>query len=127
MHASCDTANQKHAIIYMQLHPYDNEHHMLLECRHSALAVIRSEHRAVIRSEHRAVIRSEHRAVIRSEHRAVIRSEHRASFDGISDVRKLMAAACKPELAAILGSCMQGILQGLEAGLQGQPNITPAS
>jgi hypothetical protein len=34
---------------------------MLLECRHSALAVIRSEHRAV--------------------------------FDGISDVRKLMAAA----------------------------------
>ncbi len=45
----------------------DNEHHTLLECSHSALAVIRSEHRAL--------------------------------FDGISDVRTLMAAAYKPELA----------------------------
>ncbi len=63
----------------------DNEHHMLLECSHSALAVIRSEHRAL--------------------------------FDGISDVRTLMTAAYKPDLATFLGSCMQGILQSLEAGL----------
>ncbi len=58
---------------------------MLFECRHTALAVNRSKHRALL--------------------------------DGISDVGKLMAAAYMPELelATILGSCMQGILQGLEA------------
>ncbi len=44
-------------------------------------------------------------------------------FEGISDVRELMAAAYKPELATILGRCMHGILVGLEAGLQGQPII----
>jgi hypothetical protein len=38
-------------------------------------------------------------------------------------VRELMAAAYKPELATILGSCMHSILQGLEAGLEGQPII----
>jgi hypothetical protein len=69
----------------------DNEHHLLLECRHSVLAVIRSEHRTL--------------------------------FDVIGDMRKLMAAGYKPELATILGSCMQGILQGLEAGLTRQPII----
>jgi hypothetical protein len=52
-----------------------------------------------------------------------IRSEHRALFEGIGDVRKLMAAAYKPELATTLGRCMQGILLGLEAGLEGQPII----
>jgi hypothetical protein len=44
-------------------------------------------------------------------------------FEGIGDVRKLMAAAYKPELATNLGRCMQGILLGLEAGLEGQPII----
>ncbi len=29
----------------------------------------------------------------------------------------------KPELATTLGRCMQGILLGLEAGLEGQPII----
>jgi hypothetical protein len=53
----------------------------------------------------------------------VIRSGHGAVFEGISDVRKLLAAAYKPELATSLGSCMQSILQGLEAGLEGQPII----
>jgi hypothetical protein len=38
-----------------------------------------------------------------------------------------MAAAYKPELATILGSCMQSILLGLEAGLEGQPIINTAS
>ncbi len=50
-----------------------------------------------------------------------------ALFDGVSDVREWMAAAYKPELAATLGSCMQGMLHGLNAGLEGQPNATPAS
>jgi hypothetical protein len=50
-----------------------------------------------------------------------IRSGHRALFEGISDVRELMAAAYKPELATILGRCMHDILSsllGLEAGLE---------
>ncbi len=47
---------------------------------------------------------------------AVSRSDHSILFDGISDVRKLMAVAYKPELATILGSCMQGMLHGLETG-----------
>ncbi len=56
------------------------------------------------------------------------RSKHMALFDGVRGVREWMAAAYKPELAATLGSCMQGImLQGLKAGLEGQPNSTPAS
>jgi hypothetical protein len=53
-----------------------------------------------------------------------------ALFDGVSDVREWMAAAYKPELpelAATLGSCMQGMLHGLKAGLEGQPNVTLAS
>ena len=48
-------------------------------------------------------------------------------FDGVSDVREWKAAAYKPELAATLGSCMQGMLHGLKAGLEGQPNVTKAS
>ncbi len=52
-----------------------------------------------------------------------IRSGHRALFEGISDVRELMAAAYKPELATILARCMHDILLGLEAGLEGQPVI----
>ncbi len=54
---------------------------------------------------------------------AVIRSEHRAFFNRISDVRTLMTAAYKPDHATFLGSCMQGIVQSLEAGLDGQPII----
>jgi hypothetical protein len=38
-----------------------------------------------------------------------------------------MAAAYKPDLAKRFGSCIQAMLQGLKAGLEGQPNITPAS
>ena len=56
-----------------------------------------------------------------------IRSKHRALFDGVSDVREWMAAAYQPELAATLGSCMQDMMHGLKAGLEGQPNITLAS
>jgi hypothetical protein len=33
----------------------------------------------------------------------------------------------KPELAATLRSCMQSMLHSLKAGLEGQPNVTPAS
>jgi hypothetical protein len=33
----------------------------------------------------------------------------------------------KPELAATLGSCMQDMMHGLKTGLEGQPNVTPAS
>jgi hypothetical protein len=50
-----------------------------------------------------------------------------ALFDGVSGVREWMAAACKPELAATLGSCMQDMMHGLKTGLEGQPNVTPAS
>jgi hypothetical protein len=52
------------------------------------------------------------------------RSDHSVLFDGVSDVRKLMAVAYKPELATILGSCMQGMLHGLETGPEGQSNVT---
>jgi hypothetical protein len=55
------------------------------------------------------------------------RSKHRALFDGVRDVREWMAAAYKPELAATLGSCMQDMMHFLKAGLEGQPNVTPAS
>jgi hypothetical protein len=34
-----------------------------------------------------------------------------------------MAAAYNPELATILGSCMQDMLKGLKAGLEDQPNV----
>ena len=50
-----------------------------------------------------------------------------ALFDGVRGVREWMAAAYKPELAATLGSCMQDMMHGLKAGLEGQPNVTPAS
>jgi hypothetical protein len=73
----------------------DNEHHLLL---------------ASIECRHSALA-------------VEIRSGHRALFEGISDMRKLMAAASKPKLATIIGSCMQSILLGLEAGLEGQPII----
>ncbi len=54
------------------------------------------------------------------------RSKHMTVFNGVSDVREWMAAAYKPELAATLGSCMQDMLHDLKAGLEGQPNVTPA-
>jgi hypothetical protein len=57
---------------------------------------------------------------------AATRAEHNVLFDEADDVKKMMAAAYKPELATILGSCMQGMPKGLEAGLEGQPNVTPA-
>ncbi len=50
-------------------------------------------------------------------------------FDGVRDVREWMAAAHKPELAAAatLGSCMQDMMHCMKAGLEGQPNVSPAS
>jgi hypothetical protein len=58
---------------------------------------------------------------------AANRSEHSALFHAVGDVRELMDAAYKPEPAIILGSCMQGMLKGLGAGLYGRSNATPAS
>ncbi len=58
---------------------------------------------------------------------AAARAKHSVLFDEADDVRKLMATAYKPEVATILGSCMQDMLKSLEAGLDGQPNVTPAS
>ncbi len=55
------------------------------------------------------------------------RSKHMALFDGVSGVRERMVAAYKLELAATLGSCMQDMMHGLKTGLDGQPNVTPAS
>jgi hypothetical protein len=55
------------------------------------------------------------------------RSKHMALFDGVSGVREWMVAAYKLELAATLGSCMQDMMHGLKTGLDGQPNVTPAS
>ena len=58
------------------------------------------------------------------------RSKHMALFDGVSGVREWMVAAYKLELAAtlgILGSCMQDMMHGSKTGLDGQPNVTPAS
>ena len=60
-------------------------------------------------------------------HIAPTRAEDNVLFDEADSVRQLMAAAYKPELATILGSCMQDMLKGLEAGLEGQPNATPAA
>jgi hypothetical protein len=48
-------------------------------------------------------------------------------FDEVRDVREWMAVAYKPELAATLGSCMQDMMHCLKAGLEGQPNVTPAT
>ncbi len=77
--------------------------------------------------------------LLECKHSALVetRSRHRALFEGIRDVRELMAAAYKPDLdlatilarewsldlATILGRCMHDILLGLEAGLEGQPII----
>jgi hypothetical protein len=55
------------------------------------------------------------------------RAEYSELFDEADNVRKLMAAAYKPELATSLGRCMHNMQKGLEAGLEGQPNSTPAS
>ncbi len=55
------------------------------------------------------------------------RSKHRSLFDRVRAVREWMAAAYRPELAATLGSCMQDMMHWLKAGLEGQPNVTPAS
>jgi hypothetical protein len=72
---------------------------------------------------------NEHHLLFDCSHVALVanRSKHMALFDGVSGVREWMAAAYKPELAATLVSCMQGMLHGLKAGLKGQPNSTPAS
>ena len=72
---------------------------------------------------------NEHHLLFECRHVALVhnRVKHRALFDGVSDVRGLMVAAYKPELATALGNCMQDILHGLKAGLEGQPNVTPAS
>ena len=72
---------------------------------------------------------NEHHLLFECSHAAIVasRSKHMALFDGVRGVREWMAAAYKPELAATLGSCMQGMLHGLTAGLEGQPNSTPAS
>ncbi len=71
---------------------------------------------------------NEHHLLFECSHVALVasRSKHRALFDGVRDVREWMAAAYKPELAATLGSCMQDRHDAL-FGLEGQPNVTPAS
>ena len=72
---------------------------------------------------------NEHHLLFECSHVALVasRSKHMTLFDGVSGVRDWMAAAYKPEVAATLGSCMQGMLHGLKAGLEGQPNVTKAS
>ncbi len=72
---------------------------------------------------------SEHHLLFECSHAVLVasRSKHMAMFDGVSGVREWMAAAYKPELAATLGSCMQDVMSGLKTGLEGQPNVTPAS
>jgi hypothetical protein len=102
--------NTKHGVAYTKRKcqrcgtGVDNEHHLLFECS---------------KCSHVALVAS--------------RSKHRALFDGVSgvrDVREWMAAVYKPELAATLGSCMQDMMHCLKAGLEGiegQPNVTPAS
>jgi hypothetical protein len=72
---------------------------------------------------------NEHHMLFECRHTilAATRAEHSVLFDEADDVRKLMAAAYKPELTTILGSCLQDMLKSLEAGLEGQPNVTPAS
>jgi hypothetical protein len=71
----------------------------------------------------------EHHLLFDCSHAVLVanRTKHRALFDGVSGVREWMAAAYKPEVAATLGSCMQGMVHGLKAGLEGQPNVTLAS
>jgi hypothetical protein len=72
---------------------------------------------------------NEHHLLFECSHVALVasRSNHRALFEGMGDVREWMAAAYKPELAATLGSCMKDMMHCLKAGLEGQPNVTPAS
>ncbi len=72
---------------------------------------------------------NEHHLLSECSHVALVasRSKHRALFEEMRDVREWMAAAYKPELAATLGSCMQGMMHCLKAGPEGQPNVTPAS
>jgi hypothetical protein len=72
---------------------------------------------------------NEHHLLFDCSHAVLVanRTKHRALFEGVSGVRDWMAAAYKPEVAATLGSCMQGMLHGLKAGLEGQPNVTLAS
>jgi hypothetical protein len=72
---------------------------------------------------------NEHHLLFECSHVALVasRSKHMALFDGVSGVREWMAAAYKPELAATLGSCMQDMMHGLKTGLEGHPNVTPAS
>jgi hypothetical protein len=99
--------NTKHGVTYTNRKcqrcgtGVDNEHHqqvLLFECSHVALVASRSKHMAL--------------------------------FDGVSGVREWMVAvvaAYKPELAATHGSCMQDMMHCLKTGLDGQPNVTPAS
>ena len=72
---------------------------------------------------------NEHHLLFECSHEALVanRSKHKVLFDRVSDVKEWMAAAYQPELAATLGSCMQDMLHGLKAGLEGQPNVTLAS
>jgi hypothetical protein len=72
---------------------------------------------------------NEHHLLFECSHVALVasRSKHMTLFDGVSGVREWMVAAYKPELAATLGSCMQDMMHGLKTGLDGQPNVTPAS
>ncbi len=71
----------------------------------------------------------EHHLLFECSHEALVanRCKHRVLFDGVSDVKVWMAAAYQPELAATLGGCIQDILHGLKAGLEGQPNVALAS
>ena len=72
---------------------------------------------------------NEHHLLFECSHVALVasRSKHMALFAGVRDVREWMAVAYKQELAATLGSCMQDIMHCLKAGLEGQPNVTPAT
>jgi hypothetical protein len=68
-------------------------------------------------------------AAVRKNRAAVPLSEHCPiyMFDGVRDVREWVSVAYNPELAATLGSCMQDMMHCLKAGLEGQPNVTPAT
>jgi hypothetical protein len=72
---------------------------------------------------------NEHHLLFECSHVALVasRSKHRTLFDGVRDVREWMAVAYNPEQAATLGSCMQDMMHCLKAGLEGQPNVTPAT
>jgi hypothetical protein len=103
----CNTKHGVHGVTYTNRKcqrcgtGVDNETHLLFECSHVALVVL-----------------------------VASRSKHMALFDGVSgvsSVREWMVAAYKPELAATLGSYMQDMMHGLKTGLDGQPDVTPAS